>query len=114
MRRNKPHQKIIAVDFDGCLATCDFPKIGAAIQKTIDRLKSEQSGGAKVILWTCRQRGYLNAAVEWCARHGVYFDAVNKNLPEVSAEFGGDSRKIYADEYWDDCAVRMPPDRERG
>jgi len=34
------------------------------------------------------------------------FDAVNANLPEMNALYGNDSRKIGADFYIDDKAVR--------
>ena len=34
-------------------------------------------------------------------------DEVNKNLPEIIEAFGGDCRKIFANEYWDDRAVYM-------
>lgn len=47
-------------------------------------------------------------AVEWCEAHGIHLDAVNENLPDVIASFGGDTRKIFANEYWDDRAVKKP------
>jgi len=100
--------RIIAVDFDGCLVTDKFPDIGEAIPETISRLRAEKENGAKLILWTCRVNERLTAAVEWCIRNGLCFDAVNENLPEIIEAFGGDTRKIYATEYWDDRAVRMP------
>ena len=34
----------------------------------------------------------------------LHFDAVNENLPEAIKRFGGDSRKIFADEYIEDKA----------
>lgn len=37
----------------------------------------------------------------------MIFDAVNENLPEIIAEFGGDTRKIFANEYIDDRNVMM-------
>jgi len=103
--------KIIAVDFDGCIVENKYPDIGEAIPETIRRLLDEQAGGTKIILWTCRVGKRLDAAVGFCKGQGIKFDAVNENLPEVIAEFGGDTRKIYADEYWDDMAVRVPEDR---
>jgi len=101
--------KIIAIDFDGCLCTNEFPDIGTEISKTIKLVKEEQQrNGVRLILWTCRRDEALKAAVEWCARRGLHFDAINENLPDVIRAFGGDTRKIYADEYWDDRAVRVP------
>lgn len=46
--------KIIAVDFDGCLAVNKWPEVGEPIWKNINRLKEEQANGTKVILWTNR------------------------------------------------------------
>ena len=98
------HRKIIAVDFDGTLVANAFPDIGCAIPETITRIKSEKDSGARLILWTCRRDDQLTAAVEWCAAHGIQFDAVNENLPDIVEAFGGDTRKIFANEYWDDRA----------
>jgi hypothetical protein len=100
--------KIIAVDFDGCLVEHDYPSIGATISQTLDSLKMEQAAGAKVILWTCRCDRYLEDADRWCNSRGLRLDAVNENLPEMVKLYGGDPRKILADEYWDDRAVRLP------
>jgi hypothetical protein len=106
VQMNRP--KIIAVDFDGCIVTNEYPDIGEPIPETITRLKREQDEGAKAILWTCRRGDELTAAAEWCTQQGIHFDAVNENLPEIIAHFGGDTRKVFANEYWDDRAVRMP------
>ena len=102
--------KIIAVDFDGCLVQNAYPEIGAPNWDVIARLRREQDEGAKVILWMCRRDARLDAAVKACyERLGLLpFTAINENLPEVIAMFGGDTRKIFANEYWDDRAVRMP------
>jgi len=100
--------KIIAVDFDGCLVINNYPDIGEKNTLVVERLKYESINGTHVILWTCRRGKLLNAAVKWCKAQGIRLDAVNKNLPEVIETFGGDTRKIFANEYWDDRAVRMP------
>jgi hypothetical protein len=101
--------KTIACDFDGCLVKDKWPHIGEPIPGTIAELKAEQEAGAKTILWTCRSGELLLAAVDWCAEQGIRIDAVNRNLPENIAAYGGDSMKVYADEYWDDRARLMPP-----
>lgn len=100
-------QKIIALDFDGCIVTNKYPEIGEPIEKNIRRLKEEQAAGAKVVLWTNRRGDYLDAAVAFCEDQGIRLDAVNSNLPEIIKAFGGDTRKIFANEYWDDRAVPM-------
>ena len=40
--------------------------------------------------------------------HGLKFDAVNENLPEMIEWHGNDCRKIFADVYIDDKAVNKP------
>ena len=102
-------ERVIAVDFDGCLCENAWPEIGEAKQDVIDALLSRQKSGAKIILWTCRVGEQLSAAVRWCTRHGIAFDAINENLPVNIAAFGNDCRKVYADEYWDDKAVTTEP-----
>lgn len=103
--------KIIAVDFDGTLCEDKFPAIGEPRTDVIESLLKEQQAGASLILWTCRRGEDLTAAVYWCASHGLKFEAINENLFSNVAQFGGDTRKVYADEYWDDKAV-LPCERE--
>lgn len=97
--------KIIAVDFDGTLDENRWPGIGQPKAHVIERLREEQAAGAKVILRTCRSGEQLEAAVKFCADHGIHPDAVNENLPEILETFDRDCRKIFATEYWDDKAV---------
>lgn len=100
--------KIIAVDFDGTLCENKYPEIGKTRQEIVDNLIFEKFiMNSKIILWTCRTGKQLEEAVEWCKKQGLYFDAVNENLPEIVEAFGGDNRKICADEYWDDKAVNV-------
>lgn len=99
--------KIIAVDFDGTLCTNEYPDIGKPILPVIDALLAEQHNGAKIILWTCRCGRELDAAVAWCADKGIVFDTINDHLPEMKEEFGNNTRKIFAHEYWDDRAVNI-------
>lgn len=47
-------QKAIAIDFDGCLCTNEYPNIGKPILHIIDEAKKQQAKGAGLILWTCR------------------------------------------------------------
>ena len=96
------YQKIIAVDFDGTLCENKWPDIGAPNTELIGYLKDQQKNGAKLILWTCRSRRTLKAALKWCKEQGLIFDAVNENLKSVIKSFGSDTRKIFATEYIDD------------
>lgn len=69
---------IIAVDFDGVLSSAGkWPEVGEA----------------------------LESAVAQCREHGLEFDAVNDNIPEIVEKYGVNSRKITADYYIDDKAV---------
>lgn len=94
--------KIIAVDFDGTLCENEFPEIGKPNNELIIFLKRRKRSGDKLILWTNRVGDKLKEAVSWCREKRLIFDAVNENLPEVVNYFGGDTRKVYADEYIDD------------
>lgn len=104
---------IIAVDFDGTLCENKYPDIGEPNMELIDFLMNCQLNGDKVILWTCRNEKQTKAAVEWCSEKGLVFDAVNENLPEIITEFGGDTRKIFANIYIDDGNVSLYSCREK-
>lgn len=95
-------RKIIAVDFDGTLCENKWPEIGMPNLDLFDYLTDQRSKGARIILWTCREGEELAEALVWCMEHGLYFDTVNKNLPDIIELFGGDCRKIFANEYIDD------------
>jgi hypothetical protein len=103
--KNNKRPRIIAVDFDGCLVTDEWPGIGEPVRGVIDALKAEREKGAAVILWTCRRGRELADAVKWCADRGIGLDAVNENLPGVTEIYGEDTRKIFADMYIDDRAI---------
>lgn len=96
---------IYAVDFDGTLCEYAWPGIGEPHEFLIENLIRKRINGHKVILWTCRIGEKLEEAVAWCREHGLEFDAINENLPEIKEAFGGDSRKIFADVYIDDRAA---------
>lgn len=93
---------IIAVDFDGTLCEDKFPEIGKPIICHIRMVKRLQQKGHEIILWTSRNGKMLEEAVAWCAGYGLHFDAVNENLPDVKEKWGGDTRKVFADYYFDD------------
>ena len=73
---------IIAVDFDGTLCKNCWPGIGEPNYKLIDK------------------------AVAWCEERGLFFDAVNDNIPESIKECGENCRKVSADIYIDDRSVK--------
>ena len=99
------YSKTIAVDFDGCLHSGKWPNIGSPNWNAIHELIRRQAIGDKVILWSCRDGALLDEAILWSLNHGLKFDAVNENLEANTKFFGNNSRKIFANEYWDDRAV---------
>ena len=98
--------KTIAVDFDGTLCTNKYPEIGLPNVTLIERLIKLKDSNT-LILWTCRTGDQLNKAVEWCKNHGLEFDYVNENSELTLAKYNyEDSRKITADIYIDDRAMK--------
>ncbi len=100
-------KKAIAIDFDGCICTNAYPKIGKPIFQTLKRAKSEKLDGAGLILWTCREGKALEEAVDACRNWGLEFNSINESLPEWLEEYKNNPRKVGASEYWDDRAVKM-------
>ena len=97
---NDTHRKLpytIAVDFDDTLVTDNYPDVGEIIFENWKKVLKAKEAGAKIVLWTCRTDEPLKKAVEFCKEHGLVFDAVNENLPEIIELFGHDTRKIFAD-----------------
>ena len=94
--------KILAIDFDGTISLGTWPEVGPANDRLISYLLDRKRTGDKLILWTCRAGAALDAAISFCAQHGLHFDAVNDNLPEVVERYGSNSRKITCDYYIDD------------
>ena len=72
----------------------------------IGSLIQRQKQGDAIILWTCRSGKRLSEAVQRCRRNGLTFNAVNENMPETIKRLGHNPRKIYADIYIDDKAVK--------
>lgn len=98
---------IVAIDFDGTIAEHEFPEIGPEVPGAIDRLKSWQRQGHRLMLWTMRSGDTLEQAVQWCAERGLHFWAVNEN-PEQQDTGWSTSNKQYAHRYIDDAAVGCP------
>ena len=102
---NQPY--IIAIDFDGTLCQNNYPEIGRENDKLIAAIPLMQSMGILVVLWTCRENEDLDKALAWCQKHNLQFDAVNENCSYITEQFQWNTRKIHADEYWDDHAVSI-------
>lgn len=101
----------IALDFDGTLVEHKYPAIGEIKSKTIELLLNKKDEINKlgqelvIILWTCRSNDTLLAAKNWCKQNmpiSIIPKYYNEN-PEVLIN----SQKIFANEYWDDRAVKI-------
>lgn len=105
---------ILAVDFDGTLVENQFPGIGEPDHVIAGAVRAYQEMGWKIILWTCRTDEMLQDAVDFCKEKlGIEFDAVNDNLPEVQQYFGGNTRKVFANLYWDDRNAALFVDKDK-
>ena len=81
-------REVWAVDFDGTLCRNAWPDIGEPNTPLIEQLKLARQSGVALILWTCREGEAQDRAVLWCAGFGLFFDAVNRNVPERIATYG--------------------------
>jgi hypothetical protein len=97
--------KVIAIDFDGIIVEDQYPDIGPTKKEWVKYINAVRGTGWRFILWTCRSGDKLEAALERCRAEGLVFAAVNENLPEHIAKYGGDTRKVFADYYIDDRNV---------
>lgn len=97
--------KIVAVDFDGCLVSDNYPEIGNLNTELAKELMFGEYRYWKKILWTSRTGKMLYDAIEFCRDNHIHFDAVNTNIKEVRDLTGDDTRKVYADLYLDDKAL---------
>lgn len=97
------YPEVYAVDFDKTLNLAEkYPKLGEPNVELFEFLKARRAAGDKIILWTCREGELLKAAVKYCNRHGLYFDAINDNLPENVDYWNNNCRKAWAHYYIDD------------
>lgn len=92
---------IIAVDFDETLKINGEPNTAL-----FARLINAQHSGSILILWTCRAGDSLREAVQYCAERGLRFNCINDNCADTVRKFGYNPRKVFADVYIDDKAMR--------
>lgn len=93
----------IGIDFDGTLVSWNFPLIGkdiGAAKVCRDLVKK----GVKIILYTMRNKEFLDDAVKWCEDNDIKLYGVNENPSQTWS----DSRKVHADIYIDDQALGCP------
>lgn len=105
-------RRAVAIDFDGTLALTEYPNIIAAVPEASAFIHECRRLGVAVILWTCRTGQHLQDALAWCEQQGIFFDAVNENLPDwieswekLFPNIPADCRKVCASIYIDDRGV---------
>ena len=96
---------ILAIDFDGTLHTGKYPNIGEPVANSIEYMEKLHQDGHYLIIWTCREGDSLLEAINWLKEVGIPFDRVNDHEPKNKAQYGGTTRKIYADVYVDDRQI---------
>ncbi len=99
------NSKLIAVDFDGTIADDAYPKVGKAKMFAFETLRQLQQDGHRLILWTYRHGKELDEAVEFCAKNGIEFYAVNNSYAGENFDPSKASRKLNADIFIDDRNV---------
>ena len=101
---------IIAVDFDGTIVEHAYPEIGSPIPFAIETLLQMQKDGHRLIMWTVRRGELLQEAVDYCAKHGLFFFAENENYRGETIERGEYSRKLKVELFIDDRNLGGLPD----
>lgn len=97
----------IAIDFDGTCVEYKFPAVGPDVPGAVEALKLMTRKGHKLILWTVRNKEYLEDACEWFKERGISLYAVNEN-PSQEYWMSDPGPKIFAHIYIDDMAVGCP------
>ena len=97
----------IALDFDGTLATHEWPSIGIELENMVNVLKRVQEKGHKLVLNTMRSGKELDESVEWCKDRGIELYGVNFNPDQESWTT---SPKVFANLYIDDAALGVKLD----
>ena len=93
----------IGIDFDGCLVSWDFPLVGKDIGSA-EVCRDLVKKGVKIILYTMRDKEFLDDAVKWCNDNKIELYGINENPSQTWS----DSRKVHADIYIDDQALGCP------
>ena len=90
--------EVIAIDVDA--------RYPAEYKRIVKYAAEKKRRGAKVIFWTSLPNNEIRRrTIEWCNLQGLYFDAVNENLPEVVEKLGYAPVKIWATQYIDNRNV---------
>lgn len=92
---------ILAIDFDGTIATESFPEVGTLIKDADVVIRKLYDEGHDIIINTCRTGKYEGLAEYFLRDNNIPFHFINSNLPRVLDQYKQDCRKISADFYID-------------
>jgi len=94
-----PFLPVVAVDFDGTLASSLWPSpaLGEADPKALDLVKHYYKEGCEIIVFTARPTSHHERIRDWLAWHGIAY-----------AVYDVTNVKPVACLYFDDRAVRWP------
>lgn len=101
-----PVRFVLAVDFDGTLCNSNYPNLGDEIKPVCDFIRSISDLDCNIVLYTCRHNKALDAAIEWCFEHKIYFDYVNENADDRILYYGN-CEKLSYDLLIDDKALNF-------
>lgn len=90
---------ILAIDFDGTIVKHEFPKIGELMPGAAYTIRRLAAAGHTIIIWTCRNGEYEEAAKKFLEDNNIPYHYINENISNLSFKT---SNKIYADVYIDD------------
>ena len=92
---------ILAIDFDGTIATDSFPEVGTLREDADVIIRKLYEDGHDIIINTCRTGKYEGLAEYFLVDNNIPYHFINSNLPRVIDTYKQDCRKISADFYID-------------
>ena len=95
----------LAIDFDGTIVHNDYPRIGPLRPGARKAINTLYQKGHHIIIWTSRSGEMVEHARKFLIDNDIMFHSINQSNPEHVQEYGGDTRKIFADLYIDDRAL---------
>ena len=93
---------VIAIDFDGTIATQSFPEVGRLIHGADTVIRKLHKQGHRILINTCRSGKMEGLAQDFLDKHEIPYELINSNLPELITLYKQDCRKMSADVYIDD------------
>ena len=92
----------ISIDFDGCIVTLAYPQIGKVRNGAKAVITRWYNEGHTIVINSCRNGNMQKEMVIALVHNGIPFHYVNENSQALIDLYGGDTRKISADIYFDD------------